>query len=87
MLIPGIEIPHLCFQCEDYPCVESCPTEALYVDSKTMSVIVNEEKCTACGTCIEVCPGSVPHLHPERETIVICDFCGRSSVCQSLSRE
>lgn len=34
--------------------MENCPTEALSVDSQTMSVIVDEEKCIACETCIEI---------------------------------
>lgn len=87
MLIPGIEIPHLCFQCEDYPCVENCPTNALSIDNSTQTVKVEEEKCTACGTCIEVCPGSIPHLHPERKKIVICDFCGGNPQCVKVCQE
>jgi len=31
MLIPGVEIPYLCFQCEEYPCVEACPSGVLSV--------------------------------------------------------
>ena len=29
MLVPGVEIPHLCFQCEDYPCIEDCPENSV----------------------------------------------------------
>ena len=65
MLVPGVEIPSLCFQCENYPCVEACPTDALSVNSQTGAVNVDASKCTACGLCIKACPGNVPHLHPE----------------------
>jgi carbon-monoxide dehydrogenase iron sulfur subunit len=81
MFVPGIEIPHLCFQCEDYPCVESCPADALSVDSRTGAVVVNISNCTACGQCIEACPGKVPHLHPEGNHIVICDLCDGDPEC------
>jgi len=81
MLVPGVEIPHLCFQCEDYPCVEACPEEAVFVNSQSGAVNVDVSKCTACGLCIGACPGNVPHLHPEENYIVICDLCDGKPKC------
>jgi Fe-S-cluster-containing hydrogenase component 2 len=87
MSVPGVEIPHLCFQCEDYPCVGACPTEALSVDSRTGAVRVDTLKCTACGQCIEACPGKVPHMHPQENHIVICDLCGGKPRCAEACKE
>jgi Fe-S-cluster-containing hydrogenase component 2 len=87
MIVPGVEIPHLCFQCEDYPCVEACPTEALSINSQTGAVNVDVSKCTACGLCIEACPGNVPHLHPEGNYIVICDLCDGKPECVQACQE
>ncbi|MBO3803888.1 MAG: 4Fe-4S dicluster domain-containing protein [Candidatus Brockarchaeota archaeon] len=87
MLIPGVEIPHLCFQCEDYPCIEACPTGALSVDVRTGAVKVEAPKCTACGLCVKACPGSVPHMHPESNRIVICDLCGGKPRCVEACME
>jgi len=87
MLVPGVEIPHLCFQCEDYPCVEACPAEALYVNSRTGAVNVNASRCTACGLCIRSCPGNVPHIHPEGNYIVICDLCDGKPKCVKACQE
>jgi len=81
MLVPGVEIPHLCTQCTDYPCVESCPYDALSVDEKTSAVLVDREKCTGCGACIRACPGNIPHLHPSDNYILICDLCGGDPQC------
>jgi len=81
MLLPGVEIPHLCAQCPDYPCVKSCPTEALSINHKTGAVIVDKEKCTACGICTKACPGKIPHLHPNGEHILICDLCDGDPQC------
>lgn len=87
MYVPGVEIPHLCFQCSDYPCVEACPEEALSVDHRTGAVITDKSKCTACGTCIDACPGRVPHLHPRDDYIVICDLCGGEPKCTISCQE
>ncbi|MEM2940032.1 MAG: 4Fe-4S dicluster domain-containing protein [Thermoproteota archaeon] len=81
MLVPGVEIPHLCFQCEDYPCVEACPAGALSVNSRTGAVNVDYSKCTGCGLCVKACPGKVPHMHPERNIIVICNLCDGEPRC------
>jgi len=87
MLVPGAEVPHLCVQCEDYPCVASCPFSALSVNKETGAVLVNKKKCTACGNCIEACPGRVPHMHPGDNYAVICDLCGGEPECAKVCRE
>ena len=84
MLVPGAEVPHLCAQCSDYPCVSSCPADALSVNDGTGAVIVDEEKCTSCGACIKACPGQVPHLHPEKGHALICDLCGGEPECAKV---
>jgi len=87
MLVPGAEVPHLCVQCNDYPCVNSCPVNALSISSKTGAVLVDETKCTGCGICVDACPGRIPHLHPERKRILICDLCDGKPECVKVCRE
>jgi len=87
MLVPGAEFPHLCAQCEDYPCVEACPEDALSISKETEAVLVDREKCTACGICIDACPGRVPHIHPTDKYAVICDLCGGAPRCVEACRK
>ena len=87
MLVPGAEFPHLCAQCHDYPCISSCPEDALSVNKKTGAVIVDKEKCTACGACIRACPGAIPHMHPTEDYVLICDLCGGDPQCVKACQE
>lgn len=87
MPFPGLEVPHLCAQCDDYPCVKVCPVEALSVDSQTKAVIVDQEKCISCGNCISACPGKIPYLHPQTNKAIICDLCGGDTECVKVCKE
>ena len=85
--VPGATIPHLCVQCSDYPCVNSCPVGALTVDDRTGAVIVDEEKCVGCGKCVEACPGNVPRIPRGKRSVVICDLCGGDPECVKICSE
>lgn len=87
MPFPGLEVPHLCAQCDDYPCIESCPVNALSLDNQTGAVIVDQDACTSCGLCIKSCPGTVPFLHPETNKAVICNLCGGDPECVKVCVE
>lgn len=43
-----------CIHCT--ACVAICPTKALKIDKKTMTVKFDSEKCIACELCIPACP-------------------------------
>ncbi len=54
-------------------CERICPFDAIVINEQNLAVI-DPEKCTACGKCIDVCPktviGMVPHGH---EIVVDCN--------------
>ena len=85
--LPGANSPHLCVQCPDYPCVESCPTKCLSVDDRTGAVIVEEEKCIQCGLCIKACPGDVPRIPEGKNAVIICDLCEGDPACVKTCQE
>lgn len=87
MPFPGLEVPHFCAQCEDAPCVSSCPVDALSINDDTNAVIVDRDKCISCGSCIKACPGKVPFLHPDNNKAVICDLCEGDPECVKVCKE
>ena len=44
-------------------CYYACDFDAITMDAHSLPV-VDEEKCTACGDCVEVCPKDLFSLHP-----------------------
>ena len=87
MLVPGADFPHFCAQCQDYPCVQSCPVKALSISKQTAAVLVDKETCIACGKCIDACPGRIPHMHPKEKYIVICDLCNGDPQCVKVAEK
>ena len=67
--------------------MQVCPTKALWVSEKTGAVLVRFKKCTACGKCIDACPGRIPHMHPKKKYVLICDLCNGNPKCVEVCRE
>ncbi len=44
-------------------CVDVCDFDALHLNAFSLPV-VDEEKCTACNACVEICPKGLFSLHP-----------------------
>ena len=44
-------------------------------------LVVDEDKCTNCGECYDVCPTNVIHEHPDREVAFKCDLCDGDPQC------
>ena len=47
------DIPIVCNQCKDALCLEACPTGAIQRDAQTDAVVIDQELCTQCQSCIE----------------------------------
>lgn len=83
---PGITLntsfPNKCRHCNPAPCQEVCPTSAIFrAQDLPEVVLINANKCIACGMCAMVCPFDVISYHPimtapEKAAVAIkCDQC------------
>lgn len=68
-----------CRFCEDTPCIDACPREALTMDEENNVIRVDKMRCSGCGWCIEACDfGAISSDHSIK-SVVLCDLCeGRS---------
>jgi carbon-monoxide dehydrogenase iron sulfur subunit len=80
----GMAVPALCERCEEQPCVEACPVDAISKDPKLDIMIVNSETCDSCGSCVDSCPWEGIRLHPETNIAMICDLCDGTPVCAEI---
>ena len=67
-------IPHLCNHCASPPCVETCPTEALFIREDGI-VILQGDQCDGCQTCLEACPYGVILYSKEKDKSEKCNLC------------
>jgi Fe-S-cluster-containing dehydrogenase component len=51
-----IFMPLRCNHCAEPPCVEVCPTGASHVREQDNLVLVNQDACIGCHSCVVACP-------------------------------
>jgi len=77
----GIFLPKVCNLCEDNPCIEACPESALSKDEKSGMIIVDDELCTACESCIDACSYDAISIDTMTDKAIICDLCEGDPMC------
>lgn len=50
-----IRMPVQCRQCENAPCANICPTQALVLNERGR-IVMRTQFCAGCGLCIAACP-------------------------------
>ena len=60
----GADIPVSCLNCTDAPCMNICPTGALYRKETDGMVLVRDDVCIGCSMCVSVCPAGAVTLDP-----------------------
>lgn len=74
-------IPGSCYQCSDAPCMQVCPTGALYPASSQDPVLMSLERCIGCRICSLACPFGAIHFRPQSGLAFKCDLCGGNPEC------
>ena len=76
-----LTFPNRCRHCNPAPCMQVCPTNALYRDEETETVAIDYTKCISCGVCAMACPFGIIQFQNvfqtgnDREVNAKCDNC------------
>ena len=63
-----------CNHCADAPCVEICPTEALY--TRTDGIVdFDDRRCISCKACTQACPYDSIYINPDTMVAQKCNYC------------
>lgn len=63
-----------CNHCEAAPCVEICPTKALFRRDNGI-VDFDNSRCIGCKSCMQACPYDALYIDPNTHTAAKCNFC------------
>ena len=63
-----------CNHCADAPCIEICPTVALFKRENGI-VDLDRDRCIGCASCLQACPYDAIHIDDRSGTASKCHFC------------
>ena len=67
-------LPVMCQHCDNPPCLEACPNDAVYKNEDNL-VLIEADDCNGCGECVGACPFQARYVNPQRAIAESCDCC------------
>jgi carbon-monoxide dehydrogenase iron sulfur subunit len=77
----GFEVPMLCQQCVEAPCIAVCPTNALSREPLLGQVRINYDMCIGCKMCVTACPFGGMGVDISTHQVIKCDLCDGDPTC------
>ncbi|MDH3215769.1 MAG: polysulfide reductase NrfD [Candidatus Krumholzibacteria bacterium] len=63
-----------CNHCAEAPCVDICPTKALF--TRTDGIVdFDNRRCIGCKSCMQACPYDALYIDPDTHTAAKCNYC------------
>jgi Fe-S-cluster-containing hydrogenase component 2 len=79
--VEGFYLPMTCQHCEEPPCLEVCPNQAIYRDEELNRVMIRRELCVGCQMCVSACPSGAMRFDHPRGLAFKCDLCDGDPEC------
>jgi Fe-S-cluster-containing dehydrogenase component len=68
-------VPTMCHHCSEAPCVDVCPTRALWRNEEDGAVELAIDRCVGCQRCGDACPYDAIWFDPVSGLADKCDLC------------
>lgn len=65
---------NVCLHCDDPPCIQACPEQALSKREDGL-VILDQERCSGCQACVEACPEGGIWFDEADQRAFKCNMC------------
>ena len=91
--VPKVKVsylPKFCMHCDDAPCMLSCDVKGAIYERDDGLVIIDPEKCTGCGDCIDSCPYHVIYFNEKyniAQKCTGCTLCAKACPTAAISGE
>jgi Fe-S-cluster-containing hydrogenase component 2 len=76
--------PVACQHCEEAPCQQACPQDAISRDTELGQVTIDYARCVGCRTCFYACPFGAARFDADRGRPFKCDLCGGRPLCVEM---
>jgi len=74
-----------CRQCEDAPCLNSCPVDAIRrLPDKPNVLIIDQNRCIGCGKCVNACPFGAMMFARATKKVFKCELCDGAPACAAI---
>jgi len=77
----AFEMPMICQQCMEAPCIVVCPKNALSRDEGLGTVALDYDLCIGCKMCVTACPFGGMGIDTVANKVVKCDLCDGDPQC------
>ncbi len=77
----GLYIPMSCQQCQDAPCMNGCPVNAISQNETLNRIEVDYDICIGCRICVSVCPFGAMNFNSIDRKVIKCDLCDGDPQC------
>jgi len=67
-------LPMPCMHCDQPPCLDACPVEAIYKRGDGM-VLIDKDKCDGCQACLPACPYDALSYDAKGNLAQKCNLC------------
>jgi anaerobic carbon-monoxide dehydrogenase iron sulfur subunit len=76
-----IDLPVICRQCDPAPCADACPENAIEKSPATEAWVIDKEKCTGCGLCVDACLFGMIYIESPEGIARKCNLCEGKPSC------